>query len=133
MESSQRTEIALYLENAQEMLVVARLMLNNDFYTSTINRAYYAIFYAANALLITKNLSSNKHSGVISAFRQHFVKTGLISPEYSAIYGQVMGNRHTSDYELESPITKETAKLDLTDAEIFVAAITQWLRMQGWI
>ncbi|HLF90729.1 MAG TPA: HEPN domain-containing protein [Anaerolineales bacterium] len=133
MEEIQRKEIVLYMENAQEMLEVARLMLNNDFYTSTINRAYYAIFYAANALLITKGLSSSKHSGVISAFRQHFVKTGHIASEYSEIYGRVMGNRHAGDYELESPITKETAKLDLADAEKFVSEVENTLKNEGWL
>jgi len=133
MEPSQRTEIALYLENAQEMLEVARLMLSNDFYTSTINRAYYAIFYAANALLITKNLSSNKHSGVISAFRQHFVKTGLIDPEYSKIYGRAMEDRHESDYELESPATKEDAQINLAGATQFVAEVERWLKRKKWL
>ena len=133
MDRDPRQEIDLYLENAQEVLEVAQLNLDNDFYASAINRAYYAIFYAANALLVTKRLSQSKHSGVINAFRQHFVKTGLIAPEYSDLYGRIMGNRHTSDYELESSITKEIARADLTDAIKFVAEITQWLNKEGWI
>ena len=61
MEENQRQEICLHIESAHEMLDVAQVMLDNDFYTSTVNRVYYAVFYAANALLITKNLSSKKH------------------------------------------------------------------------
>ena len=123
MSTAQRQEIALYLENAREMLAAAQMMLDNDFYTSAINRAYYAIFYATNALLLTKGLSHSKHSGVISAFRQHFVKTGLIATEYSKIYGRVMENRHESDYELESPITSQDAQSDLSAAKAFLTAI----------
>ncbi len=115
------------------MLEVAGLMLGNDFYPSAINRAYYAIFYAANALLVTKGLSSSKHSGVISQFRQHFIKTGLIGAEYSDIYGEVMGNRHVSDYELESAITKETAGRALADAGRFVSGMQDWLDDGGWL
>ncbi|NUM45435.1 MAG: HEPN domain-containing protein [Anaerolineales bacterium] len=133
MDSDPHHEIALYIENAQEMLEVSRLNLNNDFYASAVNRAYYAIFYAANALLVTKQLSQSKHSGVINGFRQHFVKTGLIAPEYSDLYGRIMGNRHTSDYELESSINKEIARADLADAENFVTEITRWLKKDGWI
>lgn len=133
MDSDLRQEIVLYIENAREMLEVARLNLDNDFYASAVNRAYYAIFYAANALLVTKYLSQGKHSGVISAFRQHFVKTGLIAPEYSDLYGRIMGNRHTSDYELESSITKELASADLADARKFVAEVTRWLNQEGWL
>jgi uncharacterized protein (UPF0332 family) len=133
MHRDSHREIALYIENAKEVLEVAQLNLDNGFYASAVNRAYYAIFYAANALLVTKQLSQSKHSGVISAFRQHFVKTGLIAPEYSDLYGRIMGNRHTSDYELESSITKEIANADLADAKKFVAELTQWLHKEGWL
>jgi uncharacterized protein (UPF0332 family) len=133
MESDPRQEITLYIENAQEVLEVAQLNLDNGFYTSAVNRAYYAIFYAANAILVTKRLSQRKHSGVINAFRQHFVKTGLIAPQYSDVYGRIMGNRHTSDYELESSITEEIARADLVDAIAFVAEINRWLKQEGWL
>ncbi|MBN1148612.1 MAG: HEPN domain-containing protein [Anaerolineales bacterium] len=83
MDQATGKEIALYIKNARESLKVAQLNLDNDFYAAAINRAYYAIFYAANALLATKKLSRSKHSGVLGAFRQHFVKSGLISPELS--------------------------------------------------
>ncbi len=97
MRDEQRQEIHLHIENAEEMLDVVQIMLDNDFYTSTVNRAYYAVFYAANALLITKNVASRKDSGVISFFRQYFIKTKLISSDYSDIYGRIMANRHISD------------------------------------
>jgi len=60
-------EVALYIEHAEEALKVARLDLDNDFYTAAVNRAYYAIFYAANALLATRKLARSKHSGVLAA------------------------------------------------------------------
>ena len=46
-------EVNLYIEHAREMLDVAAHNLDSDFYSSAVNRAYYAIFYAANALLAT--------------------------------------------------------------------------------
>ncbi|HID63932.1 MAG TPA: HEPN domain-containing protein [Anaerolineae bacterium] len=85
-----RDEAALYVEHAQQMLQVADHNLADGFYASAINRAYYAIFYAANALLATKGLSRSKHSAVIATFRQYFVKPGLIEDKYSDIYGRVM-------------------------------------------
>ncbi len=129
----QHQEIALYIENALEMLAASRILLENDFYTSTINRVYYAVFYAANALLVTKGLSQGKHSGVISAFRQQFIKTGLIAPEYSKIYGRLMEDRHESDYELGLSIDKQEAQLNLADAERFVHEVQQWLKQENWI
>lgn len=129
----QHQEIALYIQNAHEMLEAARVLLNNDFYTSVINRAYYAVFYAANALLVTKGLSQGKHSGVISAFRQHFIKTGLVAPEYSKIYGRLMEDRHESDYEPGSFVTRDEAQSNLADAERFVLEVQRWLKQEGWL
>lgn len=133
MDETPNAEIRLYLDNAKEMLAVAQLMLSNDFYSSTINRAYYAIFYAANALLLTKNLAQNKHSGVINAFRLHFIKTGLFTLEFSRIYGRAMEDRHESDYELESPATKEDAELNLEGAHQFVKEVERWLKKEMWL
>jgi uncharacterized protein (UPF0332 family) len=129
----QNQEIALYIQNAQEMLDASRVLLDNDFYTSAVNRAYFAVFYAANALLITKGLSQTKHSGVISAFRQHFIKTGLIAPEYSTIYGRLMEGRHASDYELGSSVTRENAQSNLANAEKFVLEVQRWLKQESWL
>ncbi len=92
-----KREVSLYMEHAQEMLEVAARNIADGFYGSAINRAYYAIFYAANALLATQGLARGKHSGVVAAFRGHFVKPGLIEVEYSRIYGRVMDDRHASD------------------------------------
>jgi uncharacterized protein (UPF0332 family) len=36
------------------------------------------MFYAAEALLLDQDLSFSKHSAVISAFGQRFVKTGIL-------------------------------------------------------
>jgi len=117
---ARRREVALYLDRAHQMLVVAARNLAQGFYASAVNRAYYAIFYAANAMLSTQGLARSKHSGVISAFRQRFVKPGLIEAEYSDIYGRVMDHRHVGDYELESYIEDQQAHADLHDAKRFV-------------
>jgi uncharacterized protein (UPF0332 family) len=125
-------EVKLYLENARQSLAVARLNLNNDFYSAAVNRTYYAIFYAANALLSTQHLSRSKHSGVLAVFRQHFIKTGLLPAELSEIYGQVMDDRQEGDYELLTAVSKEDAETDLQQAQHFVDVVVAWLQKEGW-
>jgi uncharacterized protein (UPF0332 family) len=126
-------EVTLYLDAARESLAVARLNLNNDFYAAAINRSYYAIFYAANAALTIRKLSRGKHSGVLAVFRQQFIKTGLLPAELSEIYGQVMEDRHESDYELFSATSKEDAEIDFAQAQRFVDYVEAWLRKEGWL
>lgn len=125
--------MALYVKHAQQMLQVADHNLADGFYASAINRAYYAIFYAANALLATKGLSRSKHSGVIAAFRQHFVKPGLIEDEYSDTYGRVMANRHVGDYEIQLTVEPNVAQDDLRDARRFAERVKRHLRQEGWL
>lgn len=126
-------EVRLYFERANEMRDVAGLNLAEGYYGSAINRAYYAIFYAANGLLVTQGLVRNKHSGVIAVFRERFVKPGLIETEYSRIYGRVMDDRHVGDYEVELPIDAGVAEKDLSDARRFVERAEQYLRQEGWL
>ena len=127
-ENASKQEITLYIERAHQMLEVAAHNLADGFYGSAINRAYYAVFCAANALLATQGLSRSKHSGVIAVFRQRFVKPGLIEIEYGDIYGRVMDDRHISDYDVETPVEPDRAQTDLEDAHRFVDRIERYLR-----
>ena len=130
---TRRHDVALYVEHAHQMLVVAEHNLGDGFYSSAVNRAYYAIFYAANALLSTQGLARSKHSGVISAFREHFVKPGLIEPEYSRLYGRVMTDRQAGDYEIDKMLAADLAKSDLDDARNFVTRMETYLRQERWL
>lgn len=55
--------------------------------------------YAATALLLTLDLTRSKHSGVMSTFREHFVKPGIFSGQDSDAYGVAFQLRNTTDYQ----------------------------------
>lgn len=117
----------LYMDNAREMLNVANENLGANHYSSACNRAYYAIFYAASALLYSKGLTYGKHSAVVSAFRQHFIKTGELDKKWSKIYEFIMSSRQVSDYDLSVPIEADRASKVVSDATAFVEEVEQWL------
>jgi uncharacterized protein (UPF0332 family) len=121
----------LYMENAEEMLEVARLNLNNDYYGSVCNRAYFAVFYAASALLFSKGMSFGKHSAIISAFRQHFIKTGEFDVKWSGIYQRIMSHRQSGDYDINVRVEKEQGVDDLKGAQAFVEEVERWLQKQN--
>jgi uncharacterized protein (UPF0332 family) len=83
---------------AHETLEDARLLLNQERLPAAANRIYYAMFYAAAALLITKGLSSTRHSGVIGLFRREFVKTGLFPVDTARYLEMAFDERLESDY-----------------------------------
>lgn len=43
-------------------------MAKNGLYDFAVSRAYYAMFYIAEAFLLGQDLSFSSHAGVISAF-----------------------------------------------------------------
>jgi uncharacterized protein (UPF0332 family) len=70
------------LEQAQEALDDAKYLIDgNRSPQSIINRSYYAMFYAALALLQKASKAPSKHSGVISLFDKEFVMKGTFEKE----------------------------------------------------
>ena len=92
------TLINYRLERALESLEEAKLLFDRGHTNTYVNRLYYACFYAVSALLLTRGLSSAKHSGIRSFFHQNFVKTGCLDKSLGQIYDKLYDNRQKSDY-----------------------------------
>ena len=105
-------------------------MLQTSHPYGAANRIYYACFYAVTAILLTQNLSSSKHSGVIALFNRHFVKPGLISVDMGKFYSRMFDNRIESDYADWVEVEKQDIKEELARAEEFVSAITVLINKQ---
>ena len=116
------------LSRAQESLKDAELLLKNDALSSAVNRYYYAAFYAARALLALKGLDSSKHSGVISLFQQHYVKTGIIPPETAKALPNSFEERVDMDYEDFAVIERSDIEVISLKVKSFVECCAQILR-----
>ena len=98
MKEETRTLILYRLERAKESLDEANILMERGHANTFVSRLYYACFYAVSALLLTKGLSSAKHSGVRGLFHQNFVKEGIISKELGQLYDRLFDNRQKGDY-----------------------------------
>lgn len=114
------------MEQAHERLRAAEALLKQALYTDSVTRSYYAMFTASRALLATKGLDSSKHSGVISLFNQHFVKTGVVEKDMGGLIADAKELREKGDYELYR-VSEEVAKEQLDKAGQFVKAIEKVL------
>lgn len=92
-----------------------------------MNRAYYAIFYAALALMQKIEKVPSKHTGVLSLFDTEFALKGIFPKELSKDFHKAFELRQLSDYKTLDPISKEKAKESLDKAAIFVEAINEYL------
>ena len=95
------TECDLLLLKSQERLAAAQSLHEKQYYEYTVSRAYYAMFFAARAILLIKNISPKTHRGVIMAISEHFVKTGLLSHEIWEYLAAGETLREEADYSSE--------------------------------
>ena len=63
--------ISTLLNRAEDAIESAQLLLDKSFYEASVSRAYYAMFYAAEALLLSKGLFVSTHKGVITLLNEH--------------------------------------------------------------
>lgn len=133
MKPEQLEDLLRYrLEQAEETLREANILLKEDALRGAINRAYYAMFYALLALLATKQLGTSKHSGAIGLFDREFVKPGLLSKELSRSLRLAFNRRQAHDYAELVEVDRQTAEETANSAKEFVEAIRVFLQSQGY-
>ncbi|MFH0974582.1 MAG: HEPN domain-containing protein [Spirochaetota bacterium] len=86
------------LERADESLKAASLMFENNLYIPAINRIYYSMFYAIQALLVISESTFTKHGQVKGYFNRAFIKTGIFPKEFGRLFNTVFEYRQKFDY-----------------------------------
>lgn len=124
--------IRIYLDGDREAIRTARFNFNGGFYGVAVNRAYYAFFYVATAILLTLDLTRSKHSGVLAAFREHFVKTDLFPIEDSRAYGEAFELRNLTDYEMLGQADETQAQAVIEKANRFLERGQTYLAGLGY-
>jgi uncharacterized protein (UPF0332 family) len=126
-----RALIQYRMERAYQTLNAAQLLREQSADTASIvNRAYYAMFYAALALLATIGEETSKHGGVMALFDKHFIKTGVLPKEMGKFLHTAFDARQTGDYEDKSEISREMSEQILEFAVKFIKSIEEKLQSQ---
>jgi len=121
-------EINSLIERAKKYLKSAEILLENEDFESSVSRTYYAMFYSVQALLLTRNMSFSSHKGVISAFGEHFIKTGIFPKNMGRDLNKAFEKRQISDYEYTFVILRKEAEELFKSGANFVEKITQYLK-----
>ena len=116
------------LLNAEETLNAAQVLLGEDYLRDAVNRAYYAVFYVAEALLNEKDLRFKKHGAVHGSFAHHYIKTGLFDTKYHKLLLTAFGRRMLGDYEEAVQFKSEEVKEAISEAWDFLQAAKDYLR-----
>jgi len=123
-----KNEILSNLERAKTNLNAAKELLEKNYYDIAASRAYYTAFYSASALLLSVDIDTNKHSGVIALIHQHFVKTGKLDKEQGKNLNWLFELRGVGDYGVSEHVASGEAIRAVKVAEDFLDSVHQILR-----
>ena len=112
-------------QKAQASLRAARLLADQALYDFAVSRAYYTMFYIAEALLLGEGLAFSKHSAVIAAFGQRFVKPGRVPQEFHRYLIEGESSRNVGDYDIQSALSEVEAAEQMERAEKFLELARQ--------
>ena len=108
------------LLKADQSLSAARLMLDGGYPEYAASRAYYTMFYIAEAFLEGEALSFSKHSAVISAFGREFARTGRVPVKFHQFLIRSQELRNAGDYGEINAVTANQAADSIAQAEEFL-------------
>lgn len=127
-------ELSRYrFENSLEALEDARIMFANGRYKNTLNRAYYAVFYAIKSVNALDGFDSSKHSGVIAHFNQQYVKPGIFQKDISKIIKLASEKREQADYLDFFIASRDEAEKQINRAEEMIEQVRDYLKAKGII
>lgn len=113
----------LLLDKSQKFLRSAAVLLELEDYDSVASRAYFAMFYAAQALLLDRRVQVNGQQGIRTAFAEAFVESGEL-PEHAAdVLNQGQRLQEVADYAHHFSVSPRDAEEILQEAEAFVNTI----------
>ena len=115
------------LDNAQEKLESAEILLDSGKYKDSIGRSYYAIFSAVRAVLAVDRVDFSKHAGVIAYFQKEYVKTKIFDVKYSKYLQSAFQIRNVCDYDDFFIISKQEVEEQIENAKYFLKEIEQFL------
>ena len=122
--SSEQAALAKHrLSRARQALDDAQVMLAKGSLNAAVNRGYYCMFYAAQALLGVRGLASPRHSGTISLLDKEFVNPGVVSQEVSQMIHRAFEQKTLADYKDFYTATSEDAEALIADGRRFLQEI----------
>ncbi len=122
-QKNKKEYIALRLGLAEDKIKVAKLLLDNNEYRDAISRAYYAVFYAAKAFLLSKDQDPSSHKGVDILFRKFCTAHKKPDVSFAKMLSVMREARLNADYKEKTTISFEDAREAIDMAASFIKEI----------
>lgn len=115
------------LEKAERAIQAADVLLAETGAEFAAGRAYYAMFYTAEALLHEQGQEYSKHGALHAAYGKEFAKSGLLDPKFHRWLIDAFDVRLQEDYDAETVVSSEQVEEMLEQARTFLAAAREFL------
>ena len=116
------------LDKSGQSIDAAKLLLTDGYFDFAASRAYYAMFYAVEALMLDEDLSFSKHSAIIAAFGKKFVKSGIFDSHFHRSLLNAFDLRNAGDYGTIYTVSEVKANQTIADAGELLTAIKRHLK-----
>ena len=125
-----KPDSAKWLEKASHSIRASEGILQVDI-DSAAGRVYYAMFYCAEALLLSIGLTFSSNAAVISAFGLHFAKTKILPTEMHRWLLDGFEKRQLGDYEFVTGISDGNVSDLKSKTEQFISLTEAYLSQEG--
>lgn len=126
-EDSRRALIAYRIQRAYETLKEAEVMIRESFYNASVNRMYYACYYAAVALLLKFDIQAQTHNGVKTMLGLHFISTGKLPLKIGKTFSTLFEKRQSGDYDDFVYCDREMVEDLYPQVKLFIDSIKEML------
>ncbi|MBQ9418012.1 MAG: HEPN domain-containing protein [Bacteroidales bacterium] len=127
-DEERRAVVAYRVEKARTAIEEIKRVMPMEVWGMIANRMYYAVYYAAVALLISDGHTASSHKGVLSQLNLHYVQTGRLTKEDGHLFGRVFSFRQESDYDDFIDASKEDVEKLLPRVEYLAEKIISLIR-----
>jgi len=115
-----KSESRRLLDKAARAIRAAETLLREGDPDFAAGRAYYAMFYAAEALLFERGLQFRKHGAVHGAFGEHLVRSGILDTRFHRWLLDAFDVRIQGDYGVDAVVSLEEARAMIDQAAEFL-------------
>ena len=117
-----KAQTKAYLDKARENINASVDLIHSGHFEIAASRAYYAMFYATEALLSEEGDEFSSHGAVHGAFGQRFTKTGRLDAKFHRYLIDAYRERQAADYDAPAEVGKEEADILVNQAREFLTA-----------
>lgn len=102
-----KPEVEALLDKSRRSIKTAEKIFKDGEVDFAGSRAYYALFYVAEALLLERGLAFSSHSAVIANFGKEFAKPQTLNPKFHTYLIKAQDRRNIGDYAIGNHLTND--------------------------